>query len=46
MRPTEPLEAPIDFRMAMSRRFSFTTMVSVARMLKAATTTIRQSTIP
>ena len=46
MRPIDALEPPIDLSTAMSRRFSFTTMVSVARMLKAATTTIRQRTIP
>ena len=46
MRPIAALDAPMDLRMAMSRRFSFTTMVSEARMLKAATTTMRVSTMP
>ena len=45
-RAIEALEPPIDLSTAMSRRFSFTTMVSVARMLKAATTTMRQRTMP
>ena len=46
MRPIAALDAPMDLRIAMSRRFSFTTMVSDARMLNAATTTMSASTMP
>ncbi len=46
MRPMAPFDAPMDLRTAMSRRFSFTTIVSEARMLNAATTTISVSTMP
>ena len=43
--PIARFVAPIDFRIAMSFRFSITTMTSVAAMLNAATRTINSSTM-
>ena len=43
--PIARFVAPIDLRIAMSFRFSITTMIRVATMLKAATRTISSRTM-